>query len=489
MALRARLVAPPPPPPSEWPWHTVRSGSVSVSRMVRGDRRIDADTFLSSGYGVRAAIESHSEGWMRLEALAKFWAPPRIKTIEVAQEHGVPYLNTTQVFDIRPFPRKFLAAGKTHKAEERLVDQGSVLVMASANVGRTTIATAAHEGCFVSHHLMRATPNDAGSIGWIYAFLHSPQGQAMLRSSQYASVIRHIEPHHVEAIPIPIVGIKIAGKFAQQFRELLELRNRAYRLSELADERFSEIIGQPGPMADEERGFEVPARSLMAGRRRFEANYYAPQAAAIFSRFKKWEPLSEVCERVWWMPRFKRFYGNEGIPYLSADELFTTNPEMKRRILVAPNDNHEAYFVKRDWLVMACSGQVYGLNGAAILTTERHENIFFSHDLIRIVANKNKIHPGYLLVALTNRTHGRPLLIRAAYGTSIPHLDPGDVEMFPVVRLGEEAETAIADLAVAAAQARSAADALEQQMADDAGKIVSRLITHGPERIAEIDTY
>lgn len=179
------------------------------------------------------------------------------------------------------------------------------------------------------------------------------------------------------------------------------------------------------------------------------------------------------------MTRFKRFYGSGGIPYLSADEIFTTNPSENRQILVSPDENYRDYFVQPGWLVMACSGQVYGLNGAAALVTEHHTNTFFSHDLIRIIPDESKIRAGYLLVALTHRTHGRPLLIRAAYGTSIPHLDPGDVAEFPVVRLGKEEESAIADLAERAATSRAEAEALERRLSAEAGQLIDKFIALG----------
>jgi hypothetical protein len=130
---------------------------------------------------------------------------------------------------------------------------------------------------------------------------------------------------------------------------------------------------------------------------------------------------------------------------------------------------------------MACSGQVYGLNGAAMLMTEHHENVFFSHDLIRILPNRNKVRPGYLLVALTHPKLGRPLVIRYAYGTSIPHLDPGDVASFPVVRLGEREEAAIADLAEEASMKRAKADFVERQLAHEAGELVDKFLAGDTE--------
>jgi len=198
--------------------------------------------------------------------------------------------------------------------------------------------------------------------------------------------------------------------------------------------------------------------------------------AAILGRFRRYERLGDIADRVWWMARFKRFYGNDGIPYLSADELFTVNAPENKRILIDKRDKHEDYFVRKGWIVMACSGQVYGLNGAAALMTEHHENTFFSHDLIRIVTKPARIRAGYLLVALTHYTHGRPLLIRAAYGTSIPHLDPGDVADFPVVRLDAAKESTISDLAEQSAKARADADIIEREIASDAAAIIDRFI-------------
>ena len=196
---------------------------------------------------------------------------------------------------------------------------------------------------------------------------------------------------------------------------------------------------------------------------------------AIVDCFDRSAPLGELTERVWWGKRFRRHYGNGGVPYLSADDVFTANPYSQRNILVAPDDGHEDYFVREGWLLMACSGQVYGLNGTATIATRWHENVFFSHDLIRIEP-KEGVRAGYLLIALTHPTLGRPLLMREAYGMSIPHLDPADVAAFPVVRLDADLETEIADLAEAAVSSQALAEALEVELAESAGRIITEFL-------------
>ena len=282
MAFRARLAAPPPPQRKEWPWHFLKYRGVHINAMLDGDRRLDAETYLSVGYGIRAAIEACRGGWVRFGDMARAWAPPRIKTILVSPEHGTPYLNTSQVFDYQATTRKWLALEKTSKAESRLARQGTILLMASASVGRSTLVTKAHEGCVLSHHFMRVEPIDAAQHGWIYAYLRSPQTRAMMSGSQYASIIRHIEPHHVGTLPIPTVDDNTAADFSRRVARILELRNKGHRLTLEAEARFEKVLG-PLKIANwGEEGFTVKAsKAFLGGRRRFDAAVDNPGVAAI----------------------------------------------------------------------------------------------------------------------------------------------------------------------------------------------------------------
>lgn len=461
-----------------WPWHTPLVGSVRASMLGRAQRRMEAESYLTDGYGVRLAIEAKQTGWVRFDEIAEASAPPRIKQVLVSPENGMPYLNTSQVFGVRPKPRKWLAMGKTKNAESRLVREGTILVMASATVGRAIVATKAHENAIVSHHFMRVRPLNVKLAGWVYAYLRSPQAQAMMRGSQYASVIRHIEPHHLATLPVPEVADQIAQTFSEKVTEIVACRNNAAHLRDSAEAKFAAAVGMVEISAREE-GFSVRLSAAVSGRRRLEAGYHTPRVQAIIRTFKKWERLGDVTNRVWWGNRFKRHYGENGIPYLSADDVFTTNPYAATRILVDPEDGHESFFVKRGWIVMACSGQTYGLNGSAALATKWHENTFFSHDMIRIEP-KEGARAGYLLTALTHPVLGRPLLIREAYGMSIPHLDPSDVASFPVARLSREIEDHIADLAEEAASDQERAEVMERELSKAAGKVVSEFLLNAP---------
>jgi hypothetical protein len=166
---------------------------------------MEAETYLSSGFGIRLAIESKAKGWTRFSTLAKVWMPGRLKGIQVSRDYGTPFLAATQVFDIRPIPRKWLALSRTADAANRFVKPGMILVTCSGSVGRATLAYAPHENTLISHDLLRIEAIDKRDKGWLYAYLHAPQVRAITVGAHYGHIIKHLETSHLDALPIPTV--------------------------------------------------------------------------------------------------------------------------------------------------------------------------------------------------------------------------------------------------------------------------------------------
>ncbi len=156
----------------------------------------------------------------------------------------------------------------------------------------------------------------------------------------------------------------------------------------------------------------------------------------------------------------------------SAD-LTEVNPALTKHI--ADGDFGDAYRgrVEAGWILMARSGQTYGIIGTAIIAGPDLEDKVISDHVMRVRPKPEaKIRPGYLVTALSHPVFGRPLVKALAYGSSIPELEVADIELHEVVRLPDAVEGAIAALAEAAAKARAAADILEREIAIDAGAIV-----------------
>jgi len=443
---------------------------------------MEAENYLSSGYGLRLAIQSRAAGWQPLKQFARVWQPSRLKGIQVSPDFGIPFLAATQVFDIRPVPRKWLSLERTHEAERRFVVPGTIVITCSGAVGRATLAHAPHEKTLISHDLLRVVPEDNVQWGWLYAYLRSPQARAMMTSAKYGHMIKHLEIAHINALPVPVVIEKRAFEFHKQTTELLDLRNRAHRFSLESEERFERAL-TPTKVKDwGEGGYRVRASAtLFAGRRRFEGAFHNPGASTIRRHLSKngkdFRMMSDCDFDIWLPNRFKRIPAAGGVELVDSSSVFETNPDLEKR--VAETDFGDSYKgrVRAGWLLMARSGQTYGLNGSVAFATVAFEDRVVSDDLIRIAQKPNaSVRTGYAYVALSHPRLGRPLVKALAYGSSIPHIDVADLKAFRVVRLPSKEENAIADLAEDAAALRARADIQERALATAAEKLIDQFI-------------
>ena len=482
MALRARLVAP-PVPKLVWPWHTPKFGSIPVSAILGGDRRMEGETYLSSGYGLRKAIESKAAGWKHLSEIARVWQPNRLKGIQVGRAFGTPFLAATQVFDVRPIPRKWLALDRTDDAAKRFVQPGMILVTCSGSVGRPTLAYATHQNTLISHDLLRVEALDKKDWGWIYAYLHSSQTRAMTKSIHYGHIIKHLETSHLDGLPVPVVDDKITNDFSTRVSKILELRNESHRLTQEAESRFERALGTVEVKDWGELGFAERAASFASGRRRLDASVHNPGAAAIRRHLAKngkgFTSFAESGFDIWVPGRYKRIPAEDGVIYRDSADLLEVSPDLAKRFADCGFGDRFRGRVKNGWILIPCSGQVYGIIGTATLGTDALDDQVVSNHVVRAAPRKDSVPVGYVMIALSHPTLGRPLVKALAFGSSVPELDPDDLAGLEIVRLEAREESAIAELAEASAQARSAADLLEREIAANAGDLIDRFIA-GP---------
>jgi hypothetical protein len=180
---------------------------------------------------------------------------------------------------------------------------------------------------------------------------------------------------------------------------------------------------------------------------------------------------------VWLPTRFRRVPAQNGVWFLDSADLFETNPDITKRIAESDFGDPHKGRVKVGWLLLARSGQTYGINGSLMLATAALEDKVVSDHVIRVAPTKDAaIRVGYLHTALSHPSLGRPIVKSLAYGSSIPEIDPGDFAEMEIVRLSAREEAAIADLAEEAAAERAHADVLERELAEDAGKLIEKFL-------------
>lgn len=482
MAVRARL-SPPQEFRTEWPWHSVRSASLKASLLFRSERRLEAGAYLGEGYATRLAVESKSSGWTSLSTVARTWQPSRLKGIQIGSEHGTPFLTATQVYDVRPTPRKWLSIDRTHDHVSRFVGSGQILVTCSGNVGRATLAHETTRDILVSHDLLRIDAKDRDWWGWIYAYLRAPTVRKMMKAAEYGHIIKHLETHHLDSLPILRVDGRKRARFGAKAKEILDLRDRAYALTVEAERLFEEGFGTFEATDLGETGFSSSASSMFGRRRRLDAWHHNPGVKALeahlATRAKGWNRIVELGFEVWLPTRFRRIAARGGVDFLDSSDLFEINPDVTKRIAERDfGDPHNGRVV-RGWILLARSGQIYALNGSAMVSGPRHEDKVISDHVIRIAPREPQCRLGYLLVAMSHPTLGRPRVKALPYGSSIPEIEVEDVQDFSIPRSDERVEADVADLVEEASRLRDRADELETRLAESADAELARFTDGG----------
>jgi type I restriction enzyme S subunit len=455
-------------PADRWPDYTPQVAPAEImvlpaSALDTGERRLEGETYLTGGYGLRVLLASSFEV-VPLESLAKIWQPYRLRGTQVGADEGLPFLTATQVFDTRPVPRKWVAPSKTPDLKRRLVEPGWLLVTCSGTVGDPIITFAPHVGAVISHDLLRVQVHEPTDLGYLYTFLRCRFGRTILRSTKYGSIVKHLEPEHLLDVPVPRLDDSIVRALDETIRHVFDLRQTAFELT-LDSERlyaaqFPSIDDDPAP----DPVFEVAASQMFGGARRLDGYHYNPRATGVLAAIQASQtetvPLEAVTKSVFGVPRFKHVYQDEGISYLDSEDLFKLNPEVTKFIPEATKSDASRYYVERGWLLMACSGQIYGLNGSVVIADSWHENKIVSNHVLRIVPEG--IRPGFLAMALGHPTLGCPLVLRLAFGSEIPEIAPQDLLSLPIARLGA-VEDEIANRMEEASSLRTQADSEEDQ--------------------------
>lgn len=478
MAIRARLSAP-RQERDDWPWHQAKWTELSASLLMAGDRRMEGENYLAGGYGIRLAMEARKAGWTNMGKVATVWQPLRLKGIQVSREFGTPFLAATQVFDLRPVPRKFLSLDRTNNAANRFVTPGMILVTCSGSVGRATLASKPHEGMLISHDLLRVDPQQENLWGWLYAYLRAPQTRAMMTSAQYGHVIKHLEVSHLNALPMPVLRNELLETFQVEAKRILDLRKRSYELMIQAEREYAACFDSFSIANDDVPGFSIRASEMFGRRRRLDGSCFVPSVKSITAAFQKRAkevvPLSSLVERIFVPGRFKHVYGDGGSPYLDSADILEVNPDIAKFVLSLSHEEQAEYRVEAGWLLIPCSGQVYGNIGHTVLATEWHTNKVLTNHILRVCPSK-QIRSGYLQCVLGHPQLGRPQMVRFAFGSSVPEIAAEDVATVQIPRLDASIENKLADMMEESAKARAEADMLEEAIAGEAEIIIDRFM-------------
>jgi len=201
----------------------------------------------------------------------------------------------------------------------------------------------------------------------------------------------------------------------------------------------------------------IPSTWLLNNGRRLDCGPYLSGAAEIRELLKKHrtELLPSLTAGheggIYNGPQFSRNYiidTEHGVPFLTTT--FMMQADLTRLPLLSKKDAHSRKLnylrIQEGMTLITCSGTV----GRTIYARSDMNDVWSNQDILKIVADRTKIRPGYLNAYLCTR-FGVPFVVSGKYGSVITHLEPEHFSDLMVPRLPDDIEQRAHDLVEGAA--------------------------------------
>lgn len=465
-------------------WISVPYQSVSSEWLDDGERRLDAGYYSARSFQAIRAIAESSVRKRALRDLTKtIFYPPRFKRIWSTEELGIPFVGSTEIVQLVPERRKFLVSQQVEDRGDLFVERGWILLTRSGSVGRLVFANRSLAGLAVSEHVIRIVPNDRALSGYLYAFLSSDAGQALIERSTFGSAVLEIEPSHLEAIQVPLPepdlqqeihdGIVQAAALRDECAELLSsAENALYSALKLPifTDRLVEYLPRPEPkhptqnLASDLRAFSISSSGL-AGR--LDASFHVPIArSAVHTLQRGGYPLTSLRDftsRIYVAPRFRRIYVPEeyGVPLLQGSHVLQSRPRDLKYISRTQTKNIEQWIVEKGWVLMTCSGTI----GRVGLVSSFQDGWAASQHILRAIAAPGTSHPGYI-AAFLSTAYGQHQVASKIYGAVVDELTEQDAGEILIPKLPLRLQRDIGDPVIRAYELRDQANRIEDDAVD-----------------------
>lgn len=453
--------------------------SIPLSDAIKAGKRFDAQQFDIDLRSAQAIIQKNKFGIKSItgnnHGLCTAYRPGICKRIFVKRtDDAVPMYTPSQIIDVNPKTDKYLPKKFCASIPDWFVRSGEILLTCSGTIGNVTIVTKTLGGKCVSQNLIRIVPKCETDTGYIYAFLKSLIGQLFLTRSNYGAVIKHIDPEHLDNIPIPDAPKEIKKRIHNLIVRSYELRDQSNYLIDKATDLLVEELHLPEIDKFDVNDFRKNAPvetftiklSKMNGRA--DASYHVPIVDAIVEHMSKYAAEvttvgdDRISRDIILPGRFKRVYVEEGYGrvFIGGKQLWELNPSNKKYLSLVHHGDRIAkqLSLHQNMTLITCSGTI----GKVALVGKHWENWTANQHIIRVVPASEDI-AGYLNIFLASE-YGYQLITHYTYGSVVDEIDDNHVRQIAIPLLkNTDIQKQINDLALKANDMRYEAYELEQQ--------------------------
>lgn len=450
-------------------WFALPQTELDADALEAGGARLDAEYYAADTMEARKLLESGKLKSEPLSALSDVWVLGRFKRVYTSDpSKGAPYLSASEAFSFRPERTRYLATEYFPNGGERhFAKRGWILLSTSGSVGRPLLVTKRLEPFILTHDLARIIvhPDSGFLTGYVYALLASPLGGSILRQNKYGSSVRHLEPSHIQTLPIPRIPNREQEAVHRLVVKAYDYRDEANGLLDEAIDELHKGLGLPRFDPESARyltippsrqfgewdypdpaAFEVKSSALEAG---FVADSFNPVLRAVLASLEKGihgtVPLGPGVAKCLVAPRFARVYVRPemGIPFLQGSDIPTIRPFLLK-YLSRKTPHLDLWKVQSGSVLVTCSGTI----GEVAMVPKSEDGWAASQHILRVIPKDEDGFNAGFVAAFLLTPYGRAQLV--SYGAVVKELTSKTMEEIRIpdapsslqVRIGEKVERA-----------------------------------------------
>ena len=480
----------------------MKTATTTAAQLEEAGRRLDASYHASEGIRAHRFIRQWAGQTTRPQATAKgttrertstyskrrldtlaevcmpggVFIPGRFKRIYVDDPaHGAPYLTGGSIMQADPLAgAKLLSYRYTAKLDELALRERMILITCSGTIGNCVYVNANFKGAVGSPDLIRIIANPKEILsGYLYAWLSSPLGRALIEQKTYGAVVPHIESDHVVDLPIPRLDLATEQRIHELVEQAAALKSKAISFvsgAQAAFFRIHDLSRLTNREALTKGLWCFPVLRSQYGQFALTAWTYNPMAQRIcagISERTRHAFLGDLVAKpgIFYGHQFKRIDADPtvGIELLSQSHVSQERPA-GRWISKDSVSDYLEYVVPDGAILVAAQGTMGDneLFGHCQFSHRNFENHMITQHILRVIADPQKVNPGYLFAFLSSE-YGFQLLRSTECGTKLLGLILPLVERIPVPLARQDAQNQIGEMIFRAYDCRADALQLEDQ--------------------------
>jgi len=450
--------------------------TVTLDDVFKRGKRLEASVFGIEGKRAREVLKQCKWPIITItgeDGFADAFHRPRFKRIWV-EKSDLPIFQPSQVGEIKPRPSGYLSSLTNTDIELLRVSPGQILLTCSGTLGNCCYVSKTLADKIFSHDLIRITCKDENDAGFVYAFIRTKIGNALIRTNEYGAVISHIEPEHLKSVLIPNPPKTLKRRIHNLIFKSYVLRDESNDLLDQAEIMLYDAFNLPPIEKFTPHYFDKNSRlrnytthlSDLAGR--LDASYHITLINDILCQFgKEAKEITtignqKISKKVILPGRFARVYveEDEGTIFIGGKQIYELDPSNKKYLSFLHHGERikKELTLDKNMLMITCSGTI----GKVVLVPEHWKGWTANQHIIRVEPASSDI-AGYLYVFL-NTDYGRELINRFIYGAVVDEIDDRHVSQVPIPLLKDpEIQAEINQLALEANNKRTEAYNIEQE--------------------------